>query len=548
MKGFDPDQIDAKRQGSIVSPSVALFLLAWFVGQLSFSVPGVGPSVAVAADEDDFQLTAFSHVADGVQCFVVTVAGSETVRRSFDVTPGQDAVFTLKGLPSGGVTFTADAFDSACASVTPDTIATWTSEPVPATVTRGVVDQVKLVLHRNGQTIVKAEFADDKGGAPVTPVAGGGRTECVAQRTVHIVAGNGGLAWFSLVWPVPEVISGYEATYAYDDPAKAALVPGTTGGRLLYARKIAGRTLWDGIGTHGAPTVFVAGTNQTHTNSPQTTRLAGGTEVVAAGAALQSGLAAPLPVLSVGNLSSYGSAPGAPKVAMLANIEGAVEAVRSVTPLSFAVEQDLRPAPAKLATWTDPNGPAALVNFAKALLFTANAFRLGLISTVLLPAFNDDPHGAFAGGNAMVTARADALARILDSFYAELATNVEPKCGHAGKALSLADNVVLIVSGDTPKNSFQRSGWPDGTVGNSNLLYVRSNGYLKPGWFGGLSPTTRTNFDPTTGAAKSGAGPDPDSTAAAQLGILFAIARGDAASVARASAAPYVGVIETPLP
>ena len=31
------------------------------------------------------------------------------------------------------------------------------------------------------------------------------------------------------------------------------------------------------------------------------------------------------------------------------------------------------------------------------LIVTANAFRLGLTSQVTLPAFNDDPHGAFAG-------------------------------------------------------------------------------------------------------------------------------------------------------
>src|SRR5262249_57836465 len=98
-----------------------------------------------------------------------------------------------------------------------------------------------------------------------------------------------------------------------------------------------------------------------------------------------------------------------------------------------------------------------------------------------------------------------------------------------------------------PKNSFQHGCWPDGTVRNINLLYVRSNGYLKPGWFGSLTPTTRTNFDPTTGAP-SGSGPGPDPTAAAQLGILFAIARGDATAVARASAAAPSRLVQAPLP
>jgi hypothetical protein len=38
------------------------------------------------------------------------------------------------------------------------------------------------------------------------------------------------------------------------------------------------------------------------------------------------------------------------------------------------------------------------------------------------------------------------------------------------------------------------------------------------------------------------------SSAAAQLGILFAIARGDAAAVSRVSIAPYAGVVNAVLP
>src|SRR5262245_31188734 len=32
--------------------------------------------------------------------------------------------------------------------------------------------------------------------------------ECGAQRVVHLVGGFGGLAWFTLVWPAPAVITG----------------------------------------------------------------------------------------------------------------------------------------------------------------------------------------------------------------------------------------------------------------------------------------------------------------------------------------------------
>ena len=89
-----------------------------------------------------------------------------------------------------------------------------------------------------------------------------------------------------------------------------------------------------------------------------------------------------------------------------------------------------------------------------------------LISTALLPAFNDDPHGVFADGTA--TARADGLARILDGFYTELAAHTETRCGHAGRALSLADNVVMVVSGDTP-NLSRNASW----AGDAPMPYIR---------------------------------------------------------------------------
>ena len=255
-----------------------------------------------------------------------------------------------------------------------------------------------------------------------------------------------------------------------------------------------------------------------------------------------------MPVLVFKEGLHYGPAPGAPAAAVVANVDAAINALRAVTPVSSALEQDLRPAPAKLAAWgVDGSTPQSLVDLARNLLFTANAFRLGLVATVLLPAFNDDPHGAFAAGDAVAALRANALARILDGFYAELAMHVEPKCSTVGTPLSLADNVVLVVSGDTPKTSFNRNGWGDGTVGQANLLYVRSNGYMKPGWFGSLSLNGRINFDPATGAPSATTLP-AISTTAAQLGVLFAITRGDVAAVTKASSAPYAGVVATTLP
>jgi len=517
--------------------------------RMALALALLAPVAAFA--QDDPQLIAQSRVPDDVRCLVLNVVGSRTVRRTFDVTPGQEALFTVKGLPFGAVTVTEDAFGTPCAGLAPNAVAAWSSEPVAATLARGTSVQLTLNLFRNGQAVIRSRFVEEGTAPPPPPVA---LASCTAQRTVHLVGGNGGLAWFTLVWPAPAVITGFNPNFAFDDPARAVAVT-TSAEHPLFVRRVAGRAVWDGIGARPQVTAFVAGTNQTHTSSPSTTRLAGGitgsgVDVIAAGAALQSnaqsGVNAALPVLSFRAGLVYGPAPGAPAAVTVTDIDGAITALRAVTPISPEVEQELRPSPVKLASWgIDAGTPNSLATLARTLLFTANAFKRGLVSTVLMPAFNDDPHGAFNSADA--AARADGLARVLDGFYAELATSTEPRCSNAGRPLSLADNVVLLVSGDTFKNSFNRAGWPDGTPGNSNLLFVRSNGFLKPGWFGAITPGVRTNFDPATGAASATANLNA-STAAAQLGILFAIARGNTAAVAQASNAPFGGVIETTLP
>lgn len=63
----------------------------------------------------------------------------------------------------------------------------------------------------------------------------------------------------------------------------------------------------------------------------------------------------------------------------------------------------------------------------------------------------------------------------------------------------------------------------------------------RPGWFGQLNPGGRVNFDPTTGEASAASTP-AESGAAAINGVLYAMARGNAALVAAASSAPYAGV------
>jgi hypothetical protein len=98
-------------------------------------------------------------------CLQITVVGSRTVVKSFSLSPGQDTIFTLTGLPVGAVVFSEQAFAQDCSAVTASSVATWVSDPVPATITPGVVAQVMITLHRNGEAVVSTNFDDSMSSA-----------------------------------------------------------------------------------------------------------------------------------------------------------------------------------------------------------------------------------------------------------------------------------------------------------------------------------------------------------------------------------------------
>jgi hypothetical protein len=359
--------------------------------------------------------------------------------------------------------------------------------------------------------------------------------DCTAQRVVHLVAGDGSLAWFTLAWPLPDVITGFQPAYAYDDPLNVVNAS-TDVAHPLFVRRVGGGSIWsNSAGTHPDPSAFVAGVNETHTAMPTSTTVNHGSELVAAGASLQTSLAPTMPVLLIGSVGPYGPANGAPPVTSAMTVDEAIASFDAAT------QQQLRPTATQLARYVPPvMVQPQEIDFATELAFAANAFRAGVIATLVMPAFLDDPHDAFM--NMTATARANHLAQALDAFYRDLEMGSETTCGQAGHPLSLADNTVLIVSGDTPKNSYVANGWADGTTGNANVLYVRSNGFTRPGWFGDISPMARINFDPTTGALDP-MGPNTASTDAAWAGALYAIARGDKMAVARFTMVPFAGVI-----
>lgn len=418
-----------------------------------------------------------------------------------------------------------------------------------------------------------------------------------ACRSVNIVAGTGGLAWFTLLWPVPQVAEQKQGGYAYDDFAKIGRVMGTPEGHPLYARLVDGKPLWDKFGPRKRVSAVLTGVDETHKAAPERNNVtSGNVQLYAATGVLQNSLQTLVPVISInqaGTIMRYGPAQGAPPRAAVSGADEMVGLFSSAAsrlqtrlgnaqnrtlfeqfhkaflgltrtaahPLYQRAYADARVATALLAQNLGdvlrpkaeqmkrlvpdsniPGGRAARIqDLAQRLIVTANAFRLGLTGQVIIPAFNDDPHQAFDQGFAGPVA--DALARVFEGFMEELDSANEPLCMAAGRRLS--DNVVITVSGDTTKNPFASGGWPDGAPGNAHWIYVMSNGFMKPGWFGRVTPGGRTNFNPQTGALQDGVSNDT-ATDASLSAVMYAVARANDRLVRSFSSADYAGLVVAP--
>jgi hypothetical protein len=170
--------------------------------------------------------------------------------------------------------------------------------------------------------------------------------------------------------------------------------------------------------------------------------------------------------------------------------------------------------------------PTNVMEIAHALITGVKAFSLGLTASLILPAMRDDPHGAFQNMTTL-TDTVMTLGKIFDAFLADCIAAPDPAC----QAKSLGDNLVFTITGDTTKTPINSQGWPDGTPGNSNVVYAFGNGFLKTGWFGDIDTQGNVStWNPATGALVAG-GSSAQMAAPAAAAIAYAVAKGDARRV-----------------
>jgi hypothetical protein len=430
------------------------------------------------------------------------------------------------------------------------------------------------------------------------------------NRSVHIVGGNGNFSWFTQLWPHLDIAAttdaGQQSTFAYYSYAKPGTLytPQAGAGNPFYYSPDAP---WVQNGVPTRPmTAFMAGQNETHTQTPTSAALlSSANSMLATVAAIQTANPVLLPVIGVQPFT-FGTAPGAPAIATVPDATGMVSLFNSQASLTtLAAQQDkdlfetyykadlgLREAagrptvahyldtpktaaylvgqnlsaqltpttqdlmnygiPALLSSNVGSAGQEKLQNFAECLITAVKAFKAGLTNSVIIatsPGATSeqtftDPHVAFSPSNAaLLKDTVKFWGIILNAFYADLASSPDPLCSSQG----LDKTTVMTFHGDTPKTPLQADAWPDATPSNANWIYVMGAGYVKPGWFGGIhADGTVDGFDPTTGSAVPGQ-MSSVTTDAAGAAIAWAICQGNKNIVAEYySGGPYDGLVTTP--
>ena len=379
-------------------------------------------------------------------------------------------------------------------------------------------------------------------------------------RSVHVVAGNGGLAWFTQFWPHNAIAAAGNNNFAWNFPGQQQLVSGTD--KPLTVGPV---TPWMSLTAQNQVTVFQCGANETHTRQPQSVVGLNGNNIFSVASALQSAAPSVIPLITIGDVD-VGTAPGGARPATENNGDGIVGLFNSAASragglLSVTADADLYKAhydaftqlnkaagtsTTKLSYGTasgaaqflgtnlaaqlqitasdltrygiNGNTRKNVEDIGRALIVSVKAFKMGLTNSVVLPAMDDDPHGAFDGGDINIVPQ--QLKGVFDGFMNDLMMTTDDVTMEL-----LSDDTVITFHGDTTKDPQNRGGWPDGTPQNSNVVYVYSAGHLKSGWWGGtLANGTVNGYDQNGNTATYNT---TNTAKYAMASIAYAIAKRD---------------------
>lgn len=142
------------RSAGVVALRILTVSLTMFVVACFNEGPGESDDVGVASLE-------LRDVPDSVRCIRIDVSAAQrSLSEEFGVTPGTEAVLTLRHLPVGDVTFIGEAFSVSCDAVEMSDSGDWSSAPVTVTIERGQTARVILLMKPNARAQVEVRFEE----------------------------------------------------------------------------------------------------------------------------------------------------------------------------------------------------------------------------------------------------------------------------------------------------------------------------------------------------------------------------------------------------
>jgi len=413
-------------------------------------------------------------------------------------------------------------------------------------------------------------------------------------KSVHIIAGNGSFAWFQLLWPHLDVAASTKPGLAYhsydmNGNPQGTLVPAANGNNPFF---YAPEAPWMKGATPTYPvTAYMAGKNETHTQTPTTPAIvSNNASMLATVASIQRSNPVLLPVIGVVPLN-FGDAPGAPAIATVPSARGMIELFNSsASQLTLLAQKDkqlyetyykavlgLREAAAR-PTWSryldttktaanllgrnraaaltptqmdldnyglglggiasskidglPGRGQEKLTNFAESLIIAAKAFKLGLTNSVIIglsPGATSET--TFTDPHVVFSPGNKGLLMDTVKFIGMMLNAFYNDLASIPDPSCLAKNLdkttVLTVHGDTPHSPLLADAWPDATPGDSNWLYVMGAGYTRTGWFGGVHLNGTTDGFDPATGATIVGQPSQVTSTAAGAAVAYAVSKGN---------------------
>ena len=134
------------------------------IGLVACLLGAAGCSGADAGADEDESGTVELSLADApadARCLVVSFDGAKDVERALELTPGEEAHFSLERLPVGLSTVDAKAYAVSCGSVASSTVPSYVLE-APLTVRIRALELTRVVLQlvKSGRLGIDVEFED----------------------------------------------------------------------------------------------------------------------------------------------------------------------------------------------------------------------------------------------------------------------------------------------------------------------------------------------------------------------------------------------------